>query len=97
LDYLHYPKPFFAFGQSIFTKNKNRYAITFLNSLYEITTSDKFLLFDENTIKGIYQLPKDSLLQKNLFSPDKKYPELDTLKAFLQIYSHSLVNNKMLP
>ncbi len=97
LDYLHYPKPFFAFGQSVFAKTNHRYAVTYLNSLYEMTTPKNFLLFDENTIKGIYQLPKDSLLGKNIYSPDRKYPELDTLKAFLQIYSHSLVDNKMLP
>ncbi len=97
LDYLHYSKPFFSFGESVFSRTNHRYAVTYLNGLYEMTTSNRFLLFDKNTIKGIYQLPEDSLLQKNLFSPDTKYPALDTLKAFLQIYSHSLVNNKMLP
>ncbi len=97
LNYLHYPKPFFAFGKSIFDKKSSHFAVTYLNNLYEMTTPNQFLLFDGDNIKGVYKLPEDSLLQHNLFSPDKHYPGLDTLKAFLQIYSHALIDNKMLP
>ncbi len=97
LDYLHYPKPFFSLGNSVFDKTSSRFDVTYLNNLYEMTTPDKFILFDGHNIKGIYKLPEDSLLQNNLFSPEKDYPVLDTLKAFLQVYSHSLVDNKMLP
>jgi len=94
LDYLHYPKPFFSMGQSIFKRTSSHFAVTYLNNLYEKTTIHKFLLFDGNAVKDLYKLPDDSLLQNNL---PNDHSNTDTLKAFLQIYSHSLIENKMLP
>jgi len=94
LDYLHYPKPFFSMGQSIFERTNSHFAVTYLNNLYEMTSIDKFLLFDGNTVKDLYKLPEDSLLQNNLYN---HHSNTDTLKAFLQIYSHPLIDNKMLP
>ncbi len=94
LDYLHYPKPFFSMGQSVFEQTNSHFAVTYLNNLYEMTTIDTFLLFDGNTVKGRYNLPEDYLLQNNL---SNNHSNTDTLKAFLQIYSHSLIDNKMLP
>ena len=97
LDYLHYPHPFFSFGHSVFNNEEKHFAVTYLNNLYEMVLPDRLILFDGNNINGVYSLPEDSLLKNNIFVSETSYPEVDTLKAFLQIYTHSLINNKMLP
>lgn len=95
LDYLHFDKPFFAFGKSILDKTDNHFAVTYFNNLYEKISTNQLIFFDGNTINAIYNLPEDSLLNHKII-PYKNY-NIDTLKAFIQVYNNSLIQNNMLP
>ncbi len=93
LDYLHYPKPFYALGNSIFHPS-HPFAIAYFNQQYVwiendfvlkwIQESDQYL-FDKSTdstcLKPIQHKQSDSLLRH--------------LQSFIQVYRNDLNKNAM--
>ncbi len=96
MHYLNYSKPLFCFGQSIFEKENEGFAVNFMNEEYQLIT-DKYLLkvTAENSI-SLYEYRKDSLLSNNILKT--KASSIDSLerkiKSIVQTYNYSLINNK---
>ena len=98
LDYLGYDKPFFAFGNSIFSDNEKRYAFTQLNGEASFMMNNS-LLRCANFINplGLFKYPEDKILGQNILEKNKALlnQNLAYLKAFIQIYNSSVIHNKL--
>ena len=97
LDYLNYDRNYSAFGSSIFSKESAHFAINYTNGIYQFISEGFALQFDGTNYVSMYDLKKDSLLEKNLINLDipKKRNIQDLGKAMIQAYNHSLIYNKM--
>lgn len=97
LDYLHYDEPFFSFGTSMFESAGEHASVSYLNSTYQLISGDYALVMDTANVQSLYKFSSDSLLSHNL---KDSLPELQSnmvrkLKAMIQHYNTSLMNNKM--
>ncbi|MCX6232014.1 MAG: sulfatase-like hydrolase/transferase [Bacteroidetes bacterium] len=98
LDFLNFDKPYFAFGTSVFDTSKPHFNISYLNEEYQLIKDNYALKFDGEKFVSLYQISQDSLLQHNLINTEvKEKKEMEVfLKALIQQYNNSLINNKML-
>jgi len=97
LDILNFDKPYFSFGTSVFDAKKPHFNITYINGEYQLIKDDYVLKFDGEHAISLYHVKNDSLLKNNLISKDvSQRKEMETfLKAVIQQYNTSLINNKM--
>jgi phosphoglycerol transferase MdoB-like AlkP superfamily enzyme len=98
LGYLNYDKPYFAYGQDIFSiDQKDKFVINYNNRLYQFIQNDCFLQFDGQKTKSVYNYKSDIFLQKNLAGTiDNKQNKMETtLKAFIQQYVSRIIENKL--
>ena len=86
LDIINYPKPFFSFGKSIFSKEN--WAISFLNNEYLFITDSSYI-YNKNENYNSYLDPNKKKKIKN------KNKEINLFLSIKQIYNNSLINNKM--
>jgi phosphoglycerol transferase MdoB-like AlkP superfamily enzyme len=67
LGYMNYDKPYFAYGQDIFSLDrKDKFVVNYNNRLYQFIQNDCFLQFDGQKIKSVYNYKSDVFLQTNL-------------------------------
>ncbi len=93
-DLIGYNKPFYAFGESIFSSEN--FSMSYTNNKYLIFGRQHLLTFLDDKPKGLYNL-KDKLLDPNCLG---EQPEIGAflekkLKAYLQTYHHDLIYNTM--
>lgn len=97
LDYLHFNKTFSAFGHSLLSDN-NRFAITYINNIYQGIDSNYVLLMDGETgnSMGYYNYRKDPLLQNKMDTLNSVTSNLhEQTQAALQQYRLHLKNNDL--
>jgi phosphoglycerol transferase MdoB-like AlkP superfamily enzyme len=97
MDYLGYPAPFFAFGSSIFDTTARHCAVNFLHGTYQLLQDDHSFIFDTLNGSQLYDLRIDPLQFHDIISTDPRRAvsmELQ-LKALLQQYNSSLLENRM--
>jgi phosphoglycerol transferase MdoB-like AlkP superfamily enzyme len=97
LDYLHYPAPYFGFGNSVFDSTQSHYAFSYYNETYQLIENKYSFGFNGQKAIELYNLSKDSLLQTNLIGTDTaniRQMEQKT-KAIIQTYQQALINNQM--
>lgn len=101
LDYLGYPKPFFAFGESLFNASVPHRAISFVNGMYQLIEGDYVMVFNGKKVTSFYNLKQQDEKQ-GVDTPDKItdpitkgiFTAMETsLKAILQTYNYCLINN----
>jgi phosphoglycerol transferase MdoB-like AlkP superfamily enzyme len=97
LDLLDYDKPFFSFGTSVFDSAAAHFALSINGSQYDLIEGDHVLSFDGQKATSLFYIPKDSLLSTNILLVDtiKRNQMEQRVKAVLQTYQQSLINNKM--
>lgn len=97
LTYLNYDKEYFAFGNNAYRSLEPGWAVQFFNDTYQLLKYDYALLFDGTKATGLYNFTADSLLQNNLLNqqPSLAAKMEQQLKAFIQVYHQSLINNRM--
>ncbi|MBS1629014.1 MAG: LTA synthase family protein [Bacteroidetes bacterium] len=97
LEYLGYDQPFFAFGNSIFGGDTQRYVITQSNGSYQWLEQGRLLQTQNMKPQGYFQYPQDSLCLHPLNASFR--PQQDTadrhLKAFVQRYRQALIHNAL--
>jgi phosphoglycerol transferase MdoB-like AlkP superfamily enzyme len=64
LGYLHYDKPYVAFGRDIFKENEEPFAFNYINQVYQFFQSNYLLQFDGKKSVGLYDFKSDRLLQR---------------------------------
>jgi phosphoglycerol transferase MdoB-like AlkP superfamily enzyme len=99
LDYIGYPKPFFAFGQSIFHSNKPRFLLTEHNNRYQLLMNGHILKTNNLETKELFNVAVDSNCSNNIIgttegSATRRQIE-PYMRAMLQLYNTSLNGNSM--
>ncbi len=99
LNYLHYDKPYFAFGFDALNNDptQNRFTINYNNGIYQVYKDHYVLQTQMDEPIALYDYDADPLLTNNLM---EEQPELvqDLTKmfhAFLQQYNDRLIDNNM--
>jgi phosphoglycerol transferase MdoB-like AlkP superfamily enzyme len=98
LGYLNYDNPYFAFGQDIFSIDRNdKFVVNYNNNLYQFMQNDYFMQFDGTETKSLYDYKTDVFLQKNLVGTvaDKQLEMEMKLKAVIQQYISRVIANKI--
>jgi len=99
LAMIGYDKPFFAFGKNALDKSQPHFAINYRNNMYQLFEGNHLLQFDGEKVRGYFNIRKDSLLQHDgSQSPSADQQRMEEfIKAYLQCYEQSLIQNKMKP
>lgn len=92
LDYLHYPKPFLAFGYSVF-RNEPHFAYNHLNETNLYVSRDTLIDGRQDRIVDMFDMRKDSSMSIHL--PIVKTGITNHYKAFLQTLHHCIVSDSM--
>ncbi len=98
LGYLHYNKPFLAFGNNVLdtTKSQNGFAFQYSGG-YRWFQEEYALMTDGDKPKELYDFKKDSLFLNNLIKQESDKAELVNrrVKAFVQQYNNRLIENRL--
>lgn len=97
LDYLNYNRPYFAFGNSVFDTTGIHYALTFNNESYQLFDNYYTSEFGDGKSTDLYYYKTDSFLLENLAAKEPLIlKQMKTkIKAIVQTYQQSVINNKM--
>lgn len=97
LSYLNYDKPYFAYGQDIFTtKAKDKFAINYNNGIYQLIKGDCMQQFNGEKTNAVYNFKTDSLLRNNLNEQTEEQKENEMLaKSIIQQYIVRMTTNQL--
>lgn len=99
LDILHYNKPYYSLGKSLFKNDCNRYSINYKGGLYHCYSKEYCYQFNGETCVGFYNINKDPLFKNNLQKDNtynKALIEHQTyLKKQIQTFNQSMIKNTM--
>lgn len=98
LGYLHYDKPYLAFGRDIFREQTEPMAFNF-RDMYNLLMDDYLLTFDGKTAIGLYNFKTDKFLKENIIAQQQEVVQRmeQKIKAILQQHNNRLIENKLLP
>ncbi len=96
LDYLNYDKDFLAFGNNLFDKKAEKFAVNYNNSTYQFIQNEYVIHFRSDKVVGFYNYVKDPLLKNDLKDKqsDLRQNMTKKLKAFIQEYNNRMIHNK---
>ena len=96
VDLVGYEKPINSWGRSLFSNSGKPFSIHFSGTVYHFITDKYILVFDGDSVIGIYD-KEDEWLSNNLkensninYSNEEKY-----LKAFMQDYMNRIIEKKL--
>ncbi len=97
LEYLGYDQPFFAYGNSLFGGDTGHWVITHNSGSYQWLEHGFLLRCEDMQPTGYFAYPQDSLDRQNLLGTSTAQTDssLLRLKAFVQRYRESLLQNRM--
>ena len=97
LSYLNYDKPFFAYGQDIFTtKDSDKFVINYNNGDFQLLKNGYFKQFNGEKIKTVFNILTDPTLNNNLYKSNDKQDEDEwLLKSIIQQYIERMLENRM--
>jgi phosphoglycerol transferase MdoB-like AlkP superfamily enzyme len=98
LGYLHYDKPYLAFGRDVFHPgNTEPFAFNYKDDVYQLFQDDYLLQFDGKRSLGFYNYKTDRMVQHNLAqqpTPEQQKME-EKIKAIIQQYNNRMVEDKL--
>jgi arylsulfatase A-like enzyme len=99
LSYLHYNKPYIAFGRNVFDSTSQPFAFNYLNNMYQLFMGDYLLTFDGKATSGLYNFKTDFTNKNNLAAslPDTTKKLETKIKAFIQQYNNRMVDDDLTP
>jgi len=97
LNYLNYDEEYIAFGNNLLDDSGESFAFNTSNSTYHLYMKDHILEMIDNKPVDLFNYKNDIFLEKSLLG---KEPELqsemeDKLRAIIQTYNSSLIDNNM--
>jgi hypothetical protein len=97
LDYLGYPRPFVAFGNSIFQPEVPRFDMSMFSNSYQLIRGEFALQWDGADNSVVYNYKNDPLLTKQVQSADKETADsmMQLLKAIIQQYDNRMIDNRL--
>jgi len=96
LGYLHFDKPYVAFGQDVYHRNE-AFAINYNGNVYQLMQGDYLLIYDGIKSSGLYNFKTDKMITENLIDKMPKVVEdmEKKVKAVIQQYNNRLIDNQM--
>lgn len=95
LGYLNYPEPYIAFGNNLFDKNANRFAINYIEETYQFLTGDYALYFNDDEFTAIYNRVEDPYQTTNLLNRIDLSSQEKLYKAIVQQYNNRMAENRL--
>nr|NQU92630.1 LTA synthase family protein [Bacteroidota bacterium] len=97
LSLLNYDHSILSFGNNLFNREQDHFAVNHLNGIYQLISDQYILEFDGAKSIGLYNFDTDILLEYNLIDADRELAvELEKLiKAYIQQYNNRMVENKL--
>lgn len=97
LDFLKYPDEYFAYGNSVFTKSPEGFAISYLNETYQMIDGEYSLIMEPSGLSTkVYRFSTDQLMTNDI---SKSYENTmwmqRKLQAFVQKFNKTMIYNKM--
>lgn len=97
LGYLHYDRPYVAFGRDVFKEKTEPFAFNYKDNTYQLFEKEFLLVFDGSRTLGLYNFRKDRMVEKNLM--DDHLQEVEALeqkiRAIIQQYNNRLVDDRL--
>ncbi|MFZ6012027.1 MAG: LTA synthase family protein [Bacteroidota bacterium] len=97
LGYLHYDKPFIAFGRNLFREGDTPFAFNFKDNVYQLFIDDYLLMFDGARAVGLYNFKTDKMIEHNLLreKPDVVAAMEIKIKAIIQQYNNRMIEDRL--
>ena len=97
LGYLHYQKPYMAFGRDIFRETSTPVAFNYKDNAYQIFEGEFLLVFDGTRSIGLYNFVKDRLMQSNILQENGEVAERleRKVKAVIQQYNNRMIEDEL--
>jgi phosphoglycerol transferase MdoB-like AlkP superfamily enzyme len=97
VDQLGIASEFLCFGESVFQQQKERFAVNYLNGIYQLIEKDYNFLFDGENPVALYHYSTDSLLQENILKQETVVAQRmeQRLKAIIQQYQSRIKSNQL--
>jgi hypothetical protein len=97
LGYLHFDKPYVAFGRDVFRENSVPFAFNYKDNTYQFFEGDYLLVFDGVRSTGLYDFKRDKLIQHNLLAqhPETILEMEAKLKALIQQYNNRMIEDRL--
>lgn len=97
LGYMHYRKPYVAFGRDVFREDREPMAINFKDDTYRIFQGDHLLIFDGTRSIGLYNFKKDPLMLDNSVLRDTAIVSRmeRRIKAVIQQYNNRMIEDRL--
>lgn len=96
LGYLHYDKPYFAFGRDIFREAAKPMAFNY-NDAFNLYEGEYLLTFNGERTIGLYNFVQDKMLTHDLKNEKPEVIEAmePKIKAIIQQYNNRLIENRL--
>ncbi|MBK7763865.1 MAG: sulfatase-like hydrolase/transferase [Bacteroidetes bacterium] len=94
LDYLHYPQPFFAYGNSGFDSSRKPIVYTQMGSHTQMLIDNYLVTADNMVINGLYDFSRDSTMKNYLHMDSLDASLFPRFKAFKQLLNNTIIDNK---
>lgn len=101
LNYLGYPSPYLGFGKDLLAGGKggdNKWAINYLNGVYQFAEGDWLLQFNGKEATGLYRLD-DRMMERNLIDDPKLKATVERMtaqtKAIIQVYMDRMTEDRL--
>lgn len=97
LNYLHYDKPYFAFGFDAMADKKDNFVVNNNDGSFSFYLGDYLLLSDGQKALNLFNLNEDRLMKNDLINklPAIKDNMMKYLKAFIQQYNNRMINDQL--
>ncbi|HTN20440.1 MAG TPA: sulfatase-like hydrolase/transferase [Pelobium sp.] len=97
MNYLHYNKPYFAFGNDMLKQDADHFVINTIDDDYQIIMGDYVMLSRDDKPIKLFNYHKDIFLKQNLLESEPEQVEKmeKHLKAFIQQYNQHMIDNSL--
>lgn len=99
LGYLHFKKPYIAFGRDIFREETRPIAFNYKDNTYQVFMEEYLLVFDGIRSIGLYNFQKDKMMQENLIEENPETVQVmeSKIKAVIQQYNNRMIEDRLTP
>ncbi|MFC5283175.1 LTA synthase family protein [Pedobacter alpinus] len=98
MNYLHYDKPYFAFGNDMLKPSENQFVINTINGDYQIIMGNYLMIYRNDKVLKLFNYKDDIFLKNDIKETAQIQVEKmeQHLKAFIQQYNDHMINNDLI-
>ncbi len=97
LHYLHYPKPYLAFGQDMLHPPKEKFVFNYYGNAFQLIQGHWVIQHNTQKTIGLYNLKEDPLMRNNLVgkAPTIQAKMEPLIKAVIQQHNNRMVDDRL--